>query len=282
MGIRVKVPATSANLGPGYDSMGLSFDLYNEFCFEEAGETNTEKDNLILYSFQKLYERANKTVPPLHITCTGEVPIARGLGSSATCIIGGLLGANKMLDHFFSMEQILELATEIEGHPDNVAPALFGGLVISTMEQGKVYFYRTEVSKKLKYYAIIPDFEVKTADARAVVPQKISLQDGIYNVARSNLMSRALERGDMEMLYHVAGDKFHEPYRKHLIYGMDIFEKIAREQDAVCLLSGAGSTMLVIAQEDNGKILPALRAHGIRQYHYEVKELTPQGGAAYL
>lgn len=279
--IRVQVPATSANLGPGYDTMGLSFDLYNEFCFEQAKENNADESNLIFYSFQKLYEKAGEEMPCIEITSTAEVPMARGLGSSATCIIGGLLGANKMLQDRFGLDELLELATEIEGHPDNVAPALFGGLVISAVVEGKVYYYRMKASEELRYYAVIPDFEVKTEDARSVVPKEISLSDGIYNVSRSNLMSRALERGDMDMLFAVTGDKFHEPYRKHLIHGMDVFINIAREHHGICLLSGAGSTMLVIADGKNETILPALQQHGIQEHCYEIKELRPKEGARY-
>ena len=156
--IKIRVPATAANLGVGFDCAGLALSLYNDFTFTK-GKFNVEPDNLILKSFNKLYEYIGKDAPEVAIEASASVPQARGLGSSATCIVGGLIGAREMSGEKISDYEILKLATEIEGHPDNVAPAICGGLIVSIKD--KEIIYRKFVpSEELNFYVLIPDFEM--------------------------------------------------------------------------------------------------------------------------
>ncbi|MDO5715426.1 MAG: homoserine kinase [Tissierellia bacterium] len=282
MEISVRVPATTANLGPGYDAMGLSFNLYNDFTFSKRKSKNNYQNNMIYQAFSKVFEEDRTPVPEIDIHVEGEIPIARGLGSSASCIIGGLMGANYFLDKRYSKDQLLAWASELEGHPDNVAPALLGGLVISAEEEQRIYYYQTEVSSQLSYYVIVPDFELKTSLARSVVPKEIPLADAVYNISRSNLVSRALERGDMDLLRGVASDRLHEPYRKPLISGFEIFENIASKHRGVCFISGAGPTILIIGEQHNQSLYEALQNHKITRHQYDILTVLPGKGAFYL
>ncbi|WP_308534189.1 homoserine kinase, partial [uncultured Peptoniphilus sp.] len=194
----------------------------------------------------------------------------------ATCIVAGLYAAKIILGEKYSKDEILRFATDIEGHPDNVGPAILGGLVISAMENDRVFYYKINPSKKLSYILIIPDFELETSLARSILPKKVTREDAVYNIARSNLISRAIEKGDMEMLIGIFGDKLHEPYRKKLIKDFDLYEKIARENKATIFISGAGSSMLIISSKENLEILNKLRT--INE-NYKIMELSSGGGA---
>lgn len=272
----IKVPATSANLGPGYDAMGMSLNLYNEFTFVKTDEKIDYKDSLFYRAFSYIFDLERKAPPQVKISIKTGVPIARGLGSSATCIVAGLYAANIILGEKYSKDEILRFATDIEGHPDNVGPAILGGLVISAMENDRVFYYKINPSKKLSYILIIPDFELETSLARSILPKKVTREDAVYNIARSNLISRAIEKGDMEMLIGIFGDKLHEPYRKKLIKDFDLYEKIARENKATIFISGAGSSMLIISSKENLEILNKLRT--INE-NYKIMELSSGGGA---
>lgn len=274
--MKIKVPATTANLGPGYDVMGMSLSLYNYFEINSTDEYIDYKDNLVYDSFKYIFDLEKKSVPKVEIKIYGDVPMSRGLGSSATCIIAGLIAANKLLDDKYSEDEILKFATDIEHHPDNVAPALFGGLVISAMEDGEVIYYRLEPSDKLRYSVVVPDFALKTVDARRVVPREFSIEDAIYNVSRSNLVSRAIEYGDFKMLKKASGDKFHENYRADLIPKFkDLKENL---EDAAVFISGAGSSILVITEKNvdprNG-IVEILD----NSYNYDILNLEKSKGA---
>ena len=246
--IKIRVPATTANLGVGFDCAGLAISLYNDFTFKE-GKSNVEPDNLILKSFNKLYEYIGKDAPEVAIEVEGDIPQARGLGSSATCIVGGLIGAREMSGEKISDYEILKLATEIEGHPDNVAPAIFGGLIVSIKD--KEIIYRKFVpSEKLNFYVLIPDFELSTKKAREVLPETISLQQGVSNAARAALLPYAYEHGDMEVIQTFMKDEFHEKYREPLIPNFKTVREFAVKNNFASFISGAGPSILCVSKEN--------------------------------
>ena len=184
MKIKVSVPATSANVGSGFDALGLAVTLYNTVTFEESDRLDISaadgtriprgESNLVYRSARGLFEKVGKKIPPLKIVQTNPIPMARGLGSSSACIIAGLLGANRMLGDVLNTQELLTLATAIEGHPDNVAPALLGGLTSSVFEDGVVYSVKRDVDQSLCFAAIVPDYKLLTEAARAALPKQVA------------------------------------------------------------------------------------------------------------
>lgn len=245
--IRVRVPATSANLGPGFDVLGLAIDRYNTFSFEKSHEFTEE--NLIYHSYKKLFKYLGEEIIPVDIKVEEHVPRARGLGSSASCIVGGLMGANEMLGRPLNQEGILRLATDIEGHPDNVAPAIYGGLVVSVMEADKIHTGKVPIKNELEFVALVPDFHLETKVARSVLPKEIALKDGIYNVGRISMLITALVTGDNSLIKLGLQDKFHQPSRGKLIAEFDNIISAAYQYGALgCYLSGAGPSIMTIAK----------------------------------
>lgn len=282
--IEVLVPATSANLGPGFDCMGLALNLYNRFTFEETEKgivvEGTEKniedeDNLIYISMKKCFEKIGYEPSGIKITSDTEVPVSRGLGSSATCIVAGIIGANEMTGRKLSKQDILELATELEGHPDNIAPALLGGCVTSVYEDGKVYSSKIKVKPGLKFYALIPNFKLSTQKARGILPKVVSFEDAVYNVGRVALMTSALVNGDFEMLKVAGKDRLHQQYRGKLIEGYDsIIEESERAGAYGAFLSGAGPTILVAVDVNDRNVYTRLRSHvNSLKYYWDIREL---------
>ena len=255
--ITIKVPATTANIGPGYDSMGMALNLYNTFTFS-LGEKNYEDDNLIYTSFKYFYDYFDLDMPSIKIDVISDIPRSRGLGSSATCIVAGLMAANKMSKKNISKDEILKLATMLEGHPDNVAPAIFGGLITSIVNS-EVYYSKEVVSDKLSFILLIPDFELSTEEARKVVPKNISIKDAVSNIGRAVLVERAIAKGDFNLLKGASLDKLHEPYRKKLISGFDEFEEIVRKNNGVINISGAGPSILITMEKENENLLNNLQ-----------------------
>lgn len=260
--IKVRVPATSANMGPGFDSTGIAVGLYNYFGFREVGDSLVFKgipeefcneDNIIYQAMMTCFKKAGYNPKGLEISVLKQdIPISRGLGSSSSCIVGGLVGANKIIGEKFSIDEILNMAVEIEGHPDNVAPAVLGGMVVAVMEEGKVYYDRVNVKDDLRFVPIIPNFRLSTKEAREVLPKEIALKDGVYNVGRIALMVSALSNGNYNLLKFACKDAFHENYRSPLIKGFDEVKKEAYKLGAVAsYLSGAGPTIMAIVEKDN-------------------------------
>ncbi len=267
--VTVRVPATSANLGSAFDTAGIAFQLYNTFSFEEAAALSFEgfeerfcnEENLAFEAYRKACEILDVPYGVKITQCGIDVPVSRGLGSSATLIVAGVVAANELHGKKLSDRELLAICTEMEGHPDNVAPALFGGLCISCMENGVPYSVSHSVSDKLFFTAISPNFEVKTADARAVLPKEISRHDAVYNLSRAALLPHALISGDAELLRAVTKDKLHEPYRKPLFRNIDEVEKTAYEAGAVSfIISGAGSTCLCISKNPLAEVLNPMLA----------------------
>ncbi len=257
--IKVSVPATSANVGSGFDAVGLAVTLYNTATFEESNKLDISaadgtriprgESNLIYRSAKSLFDRVGKRMPPLRIVQTNPIPMARGLGSSSACIIAGLLGANRMLGDVLDTQELLTLATAIEGHPDNVAPALLGGLTTSVFEGGQVYSVKREVDPSLCFAAVVPDYKLLTEAARAALPGQIPHRDAVYNLSRAALLPAAFCDGRHDLLPIATEDKLHQPYRIPLMPGSKEVFALAKECGALAVyVSGAGSTVMAVAE----------------------------------
>ena len=263
MKVKVKVPATSANLGPGFDVAGLAVTLYNTFTFEliDEGlqitgcpEQFCNADNMTYQAFVEGAKACGLDFKGVRIECSGDVPYTRGLGSSSTCIVAGIVGAYAFVDRYDERQEILELATQIEGHPDNVAPAIFGGLTVSVMSDG-VTTLNIPVKHDYRFVALIPPFTLSTEKSRSVLPQELPRADAIANVSHLALMVASLINGYDEGLKLGFKDRLHQPYRGPLIQGfaeiMNILEKDERILGAY--LSGAGPTIMVVIDADDTK-----------------------------
>ena len=268
MKFSIKVPATSANLGPGFDALGLALSLWNEtlvttaddFALKIKGEGEGRlpqgKNNLIVRSAQKLATRSGKTLPPFHAECMNQVPLSSGLGSSATTIVTGLLIGNALLGNPFSHEEILNLASEMDGHPDNVAPALMGGLVVSTVNNGKVIARQIPIGMDICITIALPDFYLPTKQARAALPRKTSLKNAVHNISRAVLITEAFRTGDLSLLADAMTDKLHQPYRLKLIPGAQSAMDAAKEAGAFAVaLSGAGPSLIAFSSKAESETL---------------------------
>ncbi len=253
--IKINVPATSANLGSGFDACGMALNLYNTVCIEESDTVDisttdgskvpTTEKNMIYSSVKTVFDIYGKKLNGLKIVQTNGIPIARGLGSSSACIVAGLLGANVMLGSPMTRQEILTLATKIEGHPDNVAPALLGGFVVSAYDEGNVYSLKKAVLPSLQFFALIPNFKLLTEKARAVLPKSVSHKDAIYNLSRAALLATAFCEERYDFLEVATKDSLHHQYRLPLIEGGDKIFSLAREFGAPAVfISGAGPTIL--------------------------------------
>lgn len=282
--IKVKVPATSANLGPGFDTLGMAFNMYNSYTFEEIQSgleiTGCEsefanEDNMVYTSMKKVFEKIGYKPKGIRIHLDSSIPISRGLGSSAACILGGVIGANELSGGTLSKEELLYIATEIEGHPDNIAPALFGGLVVSVMEDEKVLYNQINIANGIKFIALIPDFKLSTSEARGVLPKEVSYKDAIYNVSRVSLLLTALNNGKFDLLKYSLQDVLHQPYRGRLIRGFNEIMEKSQELGALGMfLSGAGPTMMAIVAEDDMEFTAKIKGYLESAGHtWTVKEL---------
>lgn len=267
----VTVPATTANLGPGFDCLGAALTLYNQFTFtvlpettanpvsisikgKESAKVSQRSDNLLYTSFLQVYQQINQTPPPIAIEIGLGVPLARGLGSSATAIVGGLVGANQCAGNPLTVEEIQALAIALEGHPDNVVPALRGNCQLSAGDSTNWVVCQVFWQKNLIPVVAIPDFELSTEKARAVLPKQISRQDGIFNISRLGLLLRGLETGNGDWLRMALDDKLHQPYRQSLIPGYEQVQQAAIAAGAYgMVISGAGPTLLALTNPDNAE-----------------------------
>jgi len=277
--IKIRVPATSANLGPGFDCLGLAIDLWNEIAFEKgsnlkfrasgegAEKLNKGNRNLLTKAYTRLFDICGRKMNGVHIASRNEIPMSSGLGSSAAAIVGGLFGANEMLGKPLGTDDLLKAATEMEGHPDNVAPALLGGLVISVMKQAEIITRRYDVPA-LNAVIVKPDVEWLTKTARAVLPKSISRADAIHNIGRTTLVVDALRTGDLSLLEKVMEDRIHQPYRLRHISGGTAAYKVARQFGAAAL-SGAGPSIILFtsnqqAEKAKAEICAVFEERGIK------------------
>lgn len=259
--IKVRIPATTANLGPGFDSLGLALDLYNEFYFEEIEkgleiigclDKYNNEDNLIYKSMLKTFSYIGYKNKGIRIKVISNIPESRGLGSSASCILAGVIGANKIANNKLTKEEIFKIATEIEGHPDNIAPALFGGLIASIVEGDNIYYNNINVAEGLKFIALIPEFTLSTFESRNVLPSEVDYKDAVYNVTRTNLLISALINGKFDLIKYGLKDKLHQPYRAKLINNYNEIVEYSNKIGALgTYLSGAGPTIMCIVREED-------------------------------
>jgi len=260
--VKVRIPATTANMGPGYDVLGMALNLYNDIAVEEReGETLVYNDgelsdcdyreNMIYTSLVKALDRYNYNYDGFEIHVSRcDIPMSRGLGSSSACIVGGICAANELMGNVMSKADIIDLATEIEGHPDNVVPAALGGMVASLTVDGKVVYSRVNVPKKLRFVTMIPSFQVSTAQARKVVPSSYSKEDVVFNISRVAMLINVMNNGELDKLRVCLSDRVHEPYRKTLIENADLIFGKAKELGALGeFVSGSGSTLMAVVDE---------------------------------
>ena len=281
MKVSVKVPASSANIGPGFDCLGLALPIYDTITIEEtvlpgtgieinlmaedeamdemAFENIPKDENSLIYkAVELLYNSIGQEPSELRINVQSQIPIAKGLGSSAAIIVGGLLAANKLLGNPADETALLAIATEVEGHPDNVAPAILGGFVLSSREDdGTVSYCKLNWPEEWDVTVCIPDFQLATDIARSVLPSEVPMSDAIFNAKHLAMLIQAVNTKDDKLMKLALKDRLHQQYREKLVPGMkEIIDAFAHEDGVLgCVLSGAGPSMLVISHKyDTDKI----------------------------
>lgn len=278
--LHFRVPASTTNLGPGFDCLGMALRLYNEILVEPAealsitiegeGETTLPRDetNLVYRAIVRAHEALGRRAPSVHLRLVNRIPLHRGLGSSAAATVGGLMAGSALAGGGLSPEEVTCLAVAMEGHPDNVVPALRGGLTLAALAQEGVEWERLSPPPGLKAVVAIPELEVPTSQARAVLPARFSRADAIFNLSRTAFVVAALATGNLKPLAWAMDDRLHQPYRATLIPGLMETIAAARAAGAVgASLSGAGSTILALATERFEAIGAAMQAaladHGL-------------------
>lgn len=264
MSVTVTVPATTANLGPGFDCLGAALSLYNRFEFSPlaaaagtfkieasglaAEQVATDASNLAYRAFSHYYQQQGQTPPAVHLAIVLNIPLSRGLGSSATAIVGGLVGANALSDSPLPEAALMSMAIELEGHPDNVVPALIGGCRLAASKpDGSWTICDVPWHAEIVPVVAVPDFELSTAEARQVLPLAYDRADAIFNTAHLGLLLRGLQTGEADWLRTALQDRIHQPYRQHLIKGYEAVQAAALEAGAHGLvISGAGPTLLAL------------------------------------
>ena len=277
--IEVLVPATTANLGAGFDCLGMALQLYNSFEFElgahgfsvigEGAQQLRENQGQLVYgAWAAAFAHGEQTPPPVQLHIGSLIPIGRGIGSSATAVVAGLYAANHLGELQISDADLLRLAATLEGHPDNVAPALFGGLVVTTAQESKIDYVILAPREELQVILAIPDFELSTTKARSVLPETVPYGDAVFNTSRVALFIAAWTTQRWDLLGRAMEDRLHQPYRAPLVPGLDGVMVAAIEAGAVgAALSGAGPTVVALAEGKAQSIGDAMQKafadHGI-------------------
>lgn len=273
--IKLRIPSTIGNMGAGFDCLGMAVGLYNELLVEYADEFSiviknelpgilTTEENLIYQSMLYFYKVVGKQIPCLKLTQSDKIPIEKGLGSSAACIVAGLIAANELTRQNIPKKELAQMACQIEGHPDNVVPAIYGGLVISALDGNEIHHTKIDPSDELSFAAFIPtDIQISTDEARDILPQEYTRADVAFNISRASMFVASMLTRNWDNLPIAVDDKIHQPYRKKLIPEMDEIFKTAKELYAKGLfLSGAGPTIIaIILKENEHKFID-----GMRQY----------------
>ncbi|GIO58095.1 homoserine kinase [Paenibacillus cineris] len=282
-GVRVKIPASTANLGPGFDTLGMALSLYAWIEMKEAEQTvfhlygdemqgiPRDKSNLLYQVAQQVFERAGVQVPELEISMYSDIPLTRGLGSSATAIVGALAAANALIGSPLSKAELFDMATGIEDHPDNVGASLYGGIITAIWDGAHAECIRFDPPEDLEVLVVVPDFELQTSEARKVLPDHISRKDAVYNVSRASFLVGALASGRLDLIGKAMSDRLHQPYRAPLIPGMTrILEEAGNHGALGVALSGAGPTLLALVDRQQSRkneleafLLNTMRAEGI-------------------
>lgn len=280
MKIGVRVPASSANMGAGFDTLGVALNLYSRLEVEETGGgldittiNNTgnpagDKNNLVYRAMERVFCRVGYTPAGLKIVQKSDIPMTRGLGSSSACIIGGMLVANVMSGRKLTYPEMLDMAAEMEGHPDNVGPALYGGFCVSAMDGRRVYCKSTKLDNKLRFAVMVPDFFVATRKSRGALPELVHFRDAVSNISSSAVFQAAMISGDYELLRFGVRDMLHQPYRKSYIDGFDdIFRKTYEAGSAATYLSGSGPTIMSILTGDEQRFKSSMERFFTEKSH---------------
>lgn len=261
----VRVPATTANLGPGFDCLGMALSCHNSVSFEfmdvglhitlpeqDRRRIPADEKNLIYRVFCRTLERYGKKAPGLRFSQVNNIPAMRGMGSSAACVVAAVAMANVYLNGTITQQELLDICTEEEGHPDNILPAVLGGVTVGCLDGKTVRFVRMEPPKGLYATVFIPDFPLSTKKARKALPETVALQDAVFNLSHASLLTAALAAGDIALLQHAMQDRLHQPYRKALVPEYDDIVAICQAHGALATcLSGAGPTMIAFLSKQN-------------------------------
>jgi homoserine kinase len=258
--VRVIVPASTANLGPGFDSLGMALPIFAGVSMKAAEQTRVcvygeglqglplDKTNLVYGVAQKVFDKVGMRIPELEIALESDIPLARGLGSSAAAIVGSLVAANELIGGALTTDELFQMAVAMENHPDNVGAALFGGFVAAAWDGNRAEAVRLEPPADLEVLVAIPLYELPTKQARGVLPKQVPMEDAVFNVSHSSLLTAALAAGRLDVLRHAMRDKLHQPYRASMIPGMEEVLRNAPDHGALgAVLSGAGPTLLMLA-----------------------------------
>jgi homoserine kinase len=287
--VHVRVPATSANLGPGFDALGLALALYNEVTAAEAdavsvtitgegaGRLPPNDHNVMVRAVRQAYEAAGRPFKGVKLACVNRVPTARGLGSSAAAWVGGLVAGNALLGGPLSRDALLALAARAEGHPDNVAAALHGGFVVCA--DGRAT--RIDVPAGLDAVLVVPRRAVRTAKARAALPAEVPMRDAVFNIAHASLLALGLARGDLELVARGLADRIHQPRRAALYpRSMRLLEGAAELGALGATISGAGPSVLVwTRREATAAVLERLAAEAASWADVRRTDFEPAGAA---
>ncbi|MEC0372926.1 homoserine kinase [Paenibacillus chibensis] len=283
-GVCVRIPASTANLGPGFDTLGMALSIYAWIGMKASEATvirlygdqmegiPTDKSNLVYQVAQMVFREAGVKVPELEIAMYSDIPLTRGLGSSASAIVGALFAANALIGSPLPETRLFDMATAIEDHPDNVGASLFGGLITAVWDGGHADYIRMDPHEDLEVLVVVPDFQLSTTEARKVLPAQIGRQDAVYNISRSSLLVAALSQGRLDMISKAMSDRLHQPYRAKLVPGMaEILEQAVDHGALGVALSGAGPTLLALVDRRSGRkeeleayLVNTMKAEGIR------------------
>lgn len=267
--MRIRVPATTANMGPGFDCIGMALQLYNEIEVEEIekgvqieimNKQNSgiplDERNLIYQCMMEFCKWTDTKFKGVSIKQYDDIPMTRGLGSSAACIVSGLMAANELTGAKLSKKELAKMAALIEGHPDNAAPAVLGNMIIAAQDETQMHFVEIDVPKEIKCLTMIPQFELSTEKARNVLPKAVSLHDSVYNISRAALFVAKMLSGQLDDLDFCLEDRLHQPYRKKLIPHVDeIFEYSKKIGTKGMFISGAGPTLIALVDSDYDQIV---------------------------
>ena len=255
--VTVRVPATTANLGPGFDAFGCALSLYTDVTFEETDsgleitgcdEAYTGPDNMAYTSYCAVLASLSEEVRGVKIHIRSDIPVCRGLGSSAALLVAGAIGANVLRGNKLSTQGLLNITNAMEGHPENLAPAFFGGLTASMVDNGLPVTVDFPLHPEWEFLALVPDFDLPTPVAREALPKQYSRADAVYNISHGAMVLKALELGDEKLLRNAMQDRIHQPYRKNMITDYEKIEGLIRTTGAAFCISGAGPTLLCITR----------------------------------
>lgn len=276
--IRVQVPATSANLGPGFDCLGMALELYNlvemipassgltiEVSGEGASDIPRDESNLVFQAARRVFSQVGYSPPGIKLRLINQIPVARGLGSSTSAVVGGVIAANLITGGRLSIKDIICLAASVEGHCDNVAPAVLGGIVVSVQADGDIKYLKIQPPQSLRSVVAVPDFPLATRTSREVLPTQVSFQDAVFNVGRAALLVAALQQGDLNLLGTAMEDRLHQAFRSTFIPGLKKVLAAAKLAGARGVtLSGAGPAIIAFA-DSNLELIARVMGDTLRQ-----------------